>query len=147
MKTRIVDPCSKTQQCRLTAIASVTAASSILNTHRRRLYCCYDRTAAAAAAPRRQQVQRCCIPHACMEATTWLAAASMQRPTVSLQTAPAAATDSLSRSTAAVVMGLLQLRYEHDSSTIRVRYNILRGVMCFRAIMNMSILSCCCRML
>ena len=63
------------------------------------------------------------------------------------------------------VMGLLQLRYEHDSSTIRlrfdydsattryemrtirVRYNILRGVMCFRAIMNMSILSRCCRML
>ena len=45
------------------------------------------------------------------------------------------------------VMGLLQLRYEHDSTTIRVRYNILRGVMCFRAIMNMSILSRCCRML
>ena len=44
-------------------------------------------------------------------------------------------------------MGLLQLRYEHDSTTIRVRYNILRGVMCFRAIMNMSILSRCCRML
>ena len=45
------------------------------------------------------------------------------------------------------LMGLLQLRYEHDSSTIRARYNILRGVMCFRAIMNMSTLSCCCRML
>ena len=45
------------------------------------------------------------------------------------------------------LMGLLQLRYEHDSTTIRVRYNILRGVMCFRAIMNMSILSRCCRML
>jgi len=43
--------------------------------------------------------------------------------------------------------GLLQLRYEHDSSTIRARHNILRGVMCFRAIMNMSILSRCCRML
>ena len=64
-----------------------------------------------------------------------------------------------------LLMGLLQLRYEHDSSTIRlrfdydsattryemrtirVRYNTLRGVMCFRAIMNMSILSRCCRML
>jgi len=46
-----------------------------------------------------------------------------------------------------IVMGLLQLRYEHDSSTIRARYNILRGVMCFRAIMNMSILSRGCRML
>jgi len=64
-----------------------------------------------------------------------------------------------------LLMGLLQLRYEHDSSTIRARfgyntlrdaydsatirarYNILRGVMCFRAIMNMSILSRCCRML
>jgi len=45
------------------------------------------------------------------------------------------------------LMGLLQLRYEHDSTTIRVRYNILRGVMCFRAIINMSILSRCCRML
>jgi len=45
------------------------------------------------------------------------------------------------------VLGLLQLRYEHDSSAIRARYNILRGVMCFRAIMNMSILSRCCRML
>jgi len=44
-------------------------------------------------------------------------------------------------------MGLLQLRFEHDSSTIRARYNILRGVMCFRAIMNMSILLRCCRML
>jgi len=29
------------------------------------------------------------------------------------------------------VTQLLELRYEHDSSTIRVRYNILRGVMCF----------------
>ena len=37
--------------------------------------------------------------------------------------------------------------YNCDSSTIRARYNILRGVMCFRAIMNMSILLCCCRML
>jgi len=37
--------------------------------------------------------------------------------------------------------------FEYDSTTIRVRYNILRGVMCFRAIMNMSILSRCCRML
>jgi len=37
---------------------------------------------------------------------------------------------------AIAVMGLLHLRYEHDSTTIRVRYNILRGVMCFRAIMN-----------
>jgi len=45
------------------------------------------------------------------------------------------------------LMGLLQLRYEHDSTTIRVRYNIVRGVMCFRAIMNMSILSRCYRML
>ena len=45
------------------------------------------------------------------------------------------------------LMGLLQLRFEHDSSTIRARYNILRGVMCFRAIMNMSILLRCCRML
>ena len=56
------------------------------------------------------------------------------------------------------LMGLLQLRFEHDSSTIRLRdaydssairarYNILRGVMCFRAIMNMSILLRCCRML
>jgi len=45
------------------------------------------------------------------------------------------------------LMGLLQLRYEHDSTTIRVRYNILRGVMRFRAIMNMSILARCCRML
>ena len=62
-----------------------------------------------------------------------------------------------------LVMGLLS--YEHDSSTIRARfgyntlrdaydsstnrarYNILRGVMCFRAIMNMSILSRFCRML
>ena len=44
-------------------------------------------------------------------------------------------------------IGLLQLRYEHDSSTLRARYNIPRGVMCFRAIMNMSILSRCCRML
>ena len=59
--------------------------------------------------------------------------------------------------------GLLQLRFEHerleynsstirlrdayDSSAIRARYNILRGVMCFRAIMNMSILLRCCRML
>ena len=45
------------------------------------------------------------------------------------------------------LMGLLQLRHEHDWSTIRERYNILRGVMCFRAIMNTSILSRCCRML
>jgi len=45
------------------------------------------------------------------------------------------------------LMGLLQLRYEHDSSTIRARYDILRGVMCFRAIMSMSILLRCCRML
>jgi len=30
---------------------------------------------------------------------------------------------------------------------IRARYNILRGVMCFRAIMNMTILLRCCRML
>ena len=63
------------------------------------------------------------------------------------------------------LMGLLQLRFEHDSSTIRARFgyntlrdaydssairarcNILRGVMCFRAIMNMSILLRCCRML
>jgi len=30
---------------------------------------------------------------------------------------------------------------------IRAQYNILRGVMCFRAIMNMSILLRCCRML
>jgi len=36
------------------------------------------------------------------------------------------------------VMGLLQLRYEHDSSTIRARYNILRGVMCFRAIEHVN---------
>ena len=60
-----------------------------------------------------------------------------------------------------ILMGLLQLRYEYDSTTIRLRfgyntlrdaydsttirarYNILRGVMCFRAIMNMSILSRC----
>ena len=35
----------------------------------------------------------------------------------------------------------------YEMRTIRVRYNILRGVMCFRAIMNMSILSRCCRML
>jgi len=75
------------------------------------------------------------------------------------------------------LMGLLQLRFEYDSSTIRLRdaydssairarYNILRGVMCFRAIiyifirtncshktnkathiMNVSILLRCCRML
>ena len=38
-------------------------------------------------------------------------------------------------------------RDAYDSSAIRARYNILRGVMCFRAIMNMSILLCCCRML
>jgi len=43
--------------------------------------------------------------------------------------------------------GLLQLRFEYDSSAIRARYNILRGVMCFRAIMYMSILLGCCRML
>ena len=52
------------------------------------------------------------------------------------------------------VMGLLQSRFgyntlrdAYDSSAIRARYNILRGVMCFRAIMNMSILLRCCRML
>jgi len=39
------------------------------------------------------------------------------------------------------------VRFEYDSSAIRARYNIVRGVMCFRAIMNMSILSRCCRML
>ena len=37
------------------------------------------------------------------------------------------------------LMGLLR--------AIRARYNILRGVLCFRAIMNMSILLRCCRML
>ena len=41
----------------------------------------------------------------------------------------------------------IRARFEYDSSAIRARYNILRGVMCFRAIMNMSILSRCCRML
>jgi len=48
----------------------------------------------------------------------------------------------------------IRVRFDYDSATtryemrtIRVRYNILRGVMCFRAIMNMSILSRCCRML
>ena len=41
----------------------------------------------------------------------------------------------------------IRARFEYDSTTIRVRYNILRGVMCIRAIMNMSILSRCCRML
>ena len=45
------------------------------------------------------------------------------------------------------LMGLLQLRFECDSSAIRARYNILRGVLFFRAIMNMSILLRCCRML
>ena len=43
--------------------------------------------------------------------------------------------------------GYNTLRDAYDSTTIRGRYNILRGVMCFRAIMNMSILSRCCRML
>jgi len=42
---------------------------------------------------------------------------------------------------------VIRARFEYDSSTNRARYNILRGVMCFRAIMNMSILSRCCRML
>jgi len=41
----------------------------------------------------------------------------------------------------------IRARFEYDSSAIRARYNIVRGVMCFRAIMNMSILSRCCRML
>ena len=41
----------------------------------------------------------------------------------------------------------IRARFEYDSTTIRARYNILRGVMCFRAIMNTSILSRCCRML
>jgi len=41
----------------------------------------------------------------------------------------------------------IRARFEYDSTTIRARYNILRGVMCFRAIINMSILSRCCRML
>ena len=43
--------------------------------------------------------------------------------------------------------GYNTLRDAYDSTTIRARYNILRGVMCFRAIMNMSILSRCRRML
>ena len=42
---------------------------------------------------------------------------------------------------------LLWAYYNCDSSAIRARYNILRGIMCFRAIMNMSILLRCCRML
>jgi len=41
----------------------------------------------------------------------------------------------------------IRARFDYDSTTIRVRYNILRGVMCFRAIMNMSILLRRCRML
>ena len=41
----------------------------------------------------------------------------------------------------------IRVRFDYDSTTIRLRYNILRGVMCLRAIMNMSILSRCCRML
>jgi len=51
----------------------------------------------------------------------------------------------------------LEIRY-HDAlwvtvpkgpitTAIRARYNIPRGVMCFRAIMNVSILLRCCRML
>ena len=43
--------------------------------------------------------------------------------------------------------GYNTLRDAYDSSAIRARYNIVRGVMCFRAIMNMSILSRCCRVL
>ena len=43
--------------------------------------------------------------------------------------------------------GYEMLRDAYDSSAIRARYNILRGVMCFRTIMNMSILLRCCRML
>ena len=38
----------------------------------------------------------------------------------------------------------IRARFEYDSSAIRARYNILRGVMCFRAIMNMSILTGMC---
>jgi len=41
----------------------------------------------------------------------------------------------------------IRVRFDYDLTTIRARYNILRGVMCFRAIMNTSILSRCCRML
>jgi len=41
----------------------------------------------------------------------------------------------------------LTTRYVPITIAIRARYNILRGVMCFRAILNMSILLRCCRML
>ena len=43
--------------------------------------------------------------------------------------------------------GYNTLRDAYDSSAIRARYNIVRGVTCFRAIMNMSTLSRCCRVL
>jgi len=43
--------------------------------------------------------------------------------------------------------GYEMLRDAYDSSAILARYNIVRGVMCFRAIMNMSVLLRCCRML